>query len=201
MKRNHVVDEIISISKRIAKKKEGALFVIANEKELRNTYELLYPQLVKKKTLHEQGITQALEKVATLDGATLITPQGKLIAYGAKINKTQTVPGHGTRHAAAAGITKKISDSTAILISEESGWIKIFQKGRIVLETDAEENPRSVQEKVVSFLTDQDTALLTAAGASTAIIGSAAVAPVLVVGGTYLAIKTAAGAIRKNFRR
>ncbi len=200
MQRNQVVDEIISISKRIAKKKEGALFVIANEKDLNPTYELLYPQLVKKKKLHEQGITQVLEKVATLDGATLLTPQGKFIAYGAKINKTQAVPGYGTRHAAAAGITKKLKNSTAILISEESGWIKIFQKGRIVLETDAEENPRSVQEKVVSFLTDQDTALLTAAGASTAIIGSAAVAPVLVVGGTYLAIKTAAGVIKKNFR-
>tara|TARA_Y100000310_G_C20614508_1_gene779894 strand:+ start:282 stop:884 length:603 start_codon:yes stop_codon:yes gene_type:complete len=200
MEKNKVYEEVLTISKRLARKKEGALFIISRERDLKRTYELLYPQLVKKRSLHEEGMHHVLEKLSTLDGATILTPRGKILAYGAKINKTRAVQGYGTRHAAASGITRKARDSTAILVSEESGWIRIFQNGKVVLETDAEENPRSVQEKVVSFLTDKDTALLTAAGASTAIIGSAAVAPVLVVGGTYLAIKTAAGVIKKNLK-
>tara|TARA_Y100000310_G_scaffold250395_1_gene256607 strand:+ start:6505 stop:7104 length:600 start_codon:yes stop_codon:yes gene_type:complete len=198
MEKNKVYNDLLSISKRLAKRKEGALFIIAKEKATKKTYELLYPQVAKKKKLHEKGMHHVLERLSTLDGATIITPNGSIVAYGAKINKTKAVPGYGTRHAAAAGITRRVSDSTAILVSEESGWIRIFQDGKMVLETDSQDNPRSVQEKIVSFLTDKDTALLTAAGASTAIIGSAAVAPVLVVGGTYLAIKTAAGVIKKN---
>lgn len=200
MDKSKVYEKVISISKKIAKKKEGALFIISKEKELKNTYELLYPQLIKRRKLQEVGMDHVLEKLSTLDGATIITPKGKILAYGAKINKTKAVQGYGTRHAAASGITKRAIDSTAILVSEESGWIKIFQNGKVILETDSQENPMSIQEKIVSFLTDKDTALLTAAGASTAIIGSAAVAPVLVVGGTYLAIKTAAGVIKKNFK-
>jgi len=41
--------------------------------------------------------------------------------------------------------------------------------------------------------------LLTAGGISAAILGGAAIAPIMIAGGTYLAIKTATGIIRKNW--
>ena len=44
-------------------------------------------------------------KIAELDGAFLIGEQGKLVAFGARIKKSQALPGYGTKHAAAVGIT------------------------------------------------------------------------------------------------
>ena len=73
----------------------------------------------------------------------------------------------------------------------------IFKNGKIVLEMDSSKTPPSVMHKVVTFLTDNDTALLATAGASAAIMG---VIPVVIVSGTYLAIKTASGIIKKSLK-
>jgi len=56
-------------------------------------------------------------------------------------------------------------------------------------------------EEIIAFLSEKDTALLTAAGVSTAILGSALLPPVLVISGAYLTIRTATGLIKgKLFR-
>ena len=199
MKKKEVYEIVLNMAKDIARKKEGALFVIAPIHKFSRLFDPLYPQLLTKHHLNEAGISKVVEKLATLDGAVLISDNGEILAYGAKIKKSKAVHGFGTRHAAAAGITEYLQSATAVLISEELNWIRVFQNGRIVLETDAEANPRSMEQKIVSFLTDGDTALLTAAGVSAAILGSVAVAPVMIIGGTYLAIKTAAGVIKRNW--
>lgn len=197
MKKNKVVDTILDIAKDIAREKKGSLFVIGPEKELKGTYELHYANVVKGRNLKEKGMNTVLKKLATIDGATLITDNGKIIAFGARIKKSKTVVGFGTRHAAAAGITHHLPKATAILVSEEVGWIKVLQKGKVILELDASKNPRNLHNKIVSFITDNDTALLTTAGASAALLG---LAPVIVVAGTYLAVKTAAGIIKKSIK-
>lgn len=200
MDKNKVYEQLLHISKFLARSKDGGLFVIGPQNKFKGLYEPLFPQLFTQHKLDEPGIGKVLEKLATLDGAVLVSDDGELLAYGAKIKKSKTVAGYGTKHAAAAGITLAIKESTAILISEEVNWIKVFQNGIIVLEMDSEENPRSMDEKIVAFLSEHDTALLTAGGISAAILGSAAVAPVMVIGGTYLAIKTATGFIKKNWK-
>ena len=123
--------------------------------------------------------------------------EGRIIAFGARIKKSKALPGYGTKHAAATGITSHIKDSLAVLVSEESNWIKVFKNGKIVLEMDSSKTPPSLKHKVIAFLTDNDTALLATAGASAAIMG---VIPIVVVSGAYLAIKTASGIIKKNFK-
>lgn len=199
MDKHKVYEEVLHIAKQIARTKEGALFLLADEKKLRNTYDLLFPQLLTSHSLKEQGMNKVIEKLATLDGAVLVSYTGNILAFGAKIKKSKPVPGYGTKHAAASGITEHIKNSTAILVSEESNWIKVFQEGKIILEMDSEDNPKSLEDKVISFLSEGDTALLTAGGISAAILGGAAVAPIMIVGGTYLAIKTATGFIKKNW--
>lgn len=199
MDKHKVYEEVLHIAKQIARTKEGALFLLADEKKLKNTYDLLFPQLLTSHSLKEQGMNKVIEKLATLDGAVLVSYSGNIIAFGAKIKKSKPVPGYGTKHAAASGITEHIKNSTAILVSEESNWIKVFQEGKIVLEMDSEDNPKSLEDKIISFLSEGDTALLTAGGISAAILGGAAVAPIMIVGGTYLAIKTATGFIKKNW--
>ena len=199
MNKRKVYEEVLHVAKQIARTKEGALFLLSNEKKIKNNYELLFPQLLTHHSINEQGMNKVIQKLATLDGAVLISYSGKILAFGAKLKRSRPVPGYGTKHAAAAGITEHIRDSTAILVSEESNWIKIFQEGKIVMEMDSEDNPKSFEDKIIDFLSEGDTALLTAGGVSAAILGGAAVAPIMIVGGTYLAIKTATGFIKKNW--
>jgi len=75
--------------------------------------------------------------------------------------------------------------------------VKVFRDGKVVLEMDPEKTSASTMNKVVSFITDNDTTLLATAGVSAAIMG---IMPVVVVSGTYLALKTASGVIRKGWK-
>ncbi len=189
---------IIEMAKDIARKNMGALFIIGPKHRFRDTYEPLYPELVKGYHLQEKGIKIIVEKLAELDGAFLISVDGELLTFGARIKKAATVPGYGTRHAAAAGITQTIPEATAILVSEEVAWIRVFQKGKIILEMDSSRTPPNLMQDIVNFVADHDTTILTTAGATGLILGS--FLPVVIVSGTYLAIKTATGIIQKSFR-
>lgn len=183
-----VMNAVLSIAKNISKSGEGALIVIAEREDITGLYETHYPQFTSSFPLTEKGMNVVIEKLATIDGAVIITPKGELIAFGARLLKSTTLPGYGTRHAAATGITEAVTSATAVLISEESNLIKVFQKGSIVLEMDSVEVNPNVMEKVASFLTRSDTALLVSAGLSMAV----QVPPVYIVyiGGAYLIVKS-----------
>ncbi|MDO8726366.1 MAG: diadenylate cyclase [Candidatus Methanoperedens sp.] len=196
--RSEVMAMILSISKSLAKDKMGALFVIADKVRIEGNYRPHYPQLQFTGNILSKGMDSVVEKLATLDGAMIFTPDGELLAYGSRILKSETLLGYGTKHAAAKGITSFDKTSTAVLVSEESGWIKVFQKGDIVLETDSVDIEPSTLEKVSSFLTNKDMALLASAGIAAATIGAPAV---LVVGGAYLVVKTAGEVISSALKK
>ncbi len=198
-KKQRTYSEVLIIAKEIGKKKNGALFVLGKKARFKGTYTPLFPQVLNKHDIFEPGMRSLLNNLAVLDGAVLVSDDGEIIAFGARLRRSKSVPGFGTRHAAAAGITKAVKGSTAILVSEEVNWVKVFKDGKIVMELDpVAETPPSVEKKVITFLADNDTALITTAGVSAALLGFA---PVLVIGGTYLAIKTAAGVIKKNLSK
>jgi diadenylate cyclase len=196
--RSEVMAMILSISKSLAKDKNGALFVIADKVRIEGNYRPHYPQLQFTGNILSKGMDSVVEKLATLDGAMIFTPDGVLLAYGSRILKSETLLGYGTKHAAAKGITSFDKTATAVLVSEESGWIKVFQKGDIVLETDSVDIEPSTLEKVSSFLTNKDMALLASAGIAAATIGAPAV---LVVGGAYLVVKTAGEVISSALKK
>ncbi len=196
-KKEELYNLLLEISKEISKRKLGALFVVAPKGKFKNIYETLYPQTIANSTIFQKGAKELILKLAELDGAFLIHDDGTLVAFGARITKSKTLPGYGTKHAAATGITEHINNSSAVLVSEENHWIKVFKKGNIILEMEASNIPQPIMHKVVGFLTDNDTALLATAGASAAVMGFI---PVVIVSGTYLAIKTASGIIKKSFR-
>ncbi|CAG1004286.1 hypothetical protein METP3_03595 [Methanosarcinales archaeon] len=197
-KKSEVMRNILNISKRLAKDNQGALFVITDRKQIEGNYRLHYPQIQFAGNLLSKGMDAVVEKLATLDGAMIFTPDGEMVAYGARILKSETLLGFGTKHAAARGITLYDETITAVLVSEETGWIKIFQKGEIVLETDAVDIEPSTLDKVSRFLTNQDTALLASAGIAAATIGAG---PVLIVGGAYMMIKTAGQIISSALKK
>ncbi len=198
MKKENVYSVILDIAKDIARTKEGALFIMAPKAKFKGTYKTLYPQIISKDIMiDEKGISEVIIKLATLDGAVLITNNGNLFAYGVMIKKVKPLRGFGTKHAAAAGFTRAVKDSIAVLVDEGIDWIKVFKHGRIVLEMDSGKQKQSIENKIIKFLTNEDTAIISAAGISAAVLGFA---PILVLSGTYLIIKGATGIIKKNLR-
>lgn len=197
--KSEVIRIIINISKSIAKENQGALFIIADRNKIEGNYRLHYPQIQFAGNLLSKGMDAVVEKLATLDGAMIFSHEGELIAYGSRILKSETLLGYGTKHAAARGITLYDGSFTAILVSEESGWIKVFQKGEIVLETDSVDIEPSTLDKVSRFLTNHDMALLASAGIAAA-AGVAAPA-ILVVGGAYMVVKTAGSMISSALKK
>jgi diadenylate cyclase len=196
--KSEVMTAILNISKNLAKDKKGALFVIAESEKISGNYRPHYPQLQFSGNLLSKGMDSVVEKLSTLDGAVIFAPDGVLLAYGSRILKSETLIGYGTKHAAAKGITSYDKSATAVLVSEESGWIKVFQKGEIVLETDSVDIESSTLEKISSFLTNKDMALLASAG----IAAAAGFAPaVLIVGGAYMVVKTAGEVISSTFKK
>ncbi len=196
-RKEEVYNFLLETSKEIAKRRLGALFIISKKEKFRNLYEPLYPQVIANHKIFEKGSRELILKLAELDGAFLVDEDGTLVAFGARIVKSKALPGYGTKHAAAVGITSHIKNSTAVLVSEESQMTKIFKNGKLIVEMDSSKTPKPIMDKVVSFITDNDTALLATAGVSAAIMGFI---PVVVVSGTYLAIKTASGIIRKSMK-
>jgi hypothetical protein len=181
------MNAVLNIAKSISRSGEGSLIIIADRKDVEGLYETHYPQITSTSLLTEQGMNVVVEKLATIDGSVVSTPRGELVAFGARVLKSTTLPGYGTRHAAAAGITESLPGATAILISEESSLIKIFQKGNVVIEMDSAELNPNVMEKVVSFLTRNDMALLVATGLSLAV--QVPYYYIFLVGGSYLIVK------------
>ena len=197
--KSEVMRVILNISKHLAKENQGALFIIADREKIEGNYRLHYPPVQFAGNLLSKGMDAVVEKLATLDGAVIFTPDGELVAYGSRILKSETLLGFGTRHAAARGITLFDDSFTAILVSEESNWIKVFQKGDVVLETDAVDIEPSTLDKVSRFLTNHDMALLASAGIAAA---AGVTAPaILVVGGAYMVVKTAGSMISSALKK
>jgi DNA integrity scanning protein DisA with diadenylate cyclase activity len=196
--KSEVMRVILNISKRLAKENQGALFVVADREKIAGSYHLHYPPILFAGNLISEGMDSVVEKLATLDGAVILTPEGEMIAYGSRILRSETLLGFGTRHAAARGITLFDHSFTAVLVSEESGWIKVFQKGDVVLETDAVDIEPSTLEKVSRFLASHDMALLASAGIAAATVGAPAV---LIVGGAYMIVRTAGQVISSAFKK
>jgi diadenylate cyclase len=199
MEKKEVYESILDIAKEISReKKSGGLFLIAPGGKIKGTYKSLYAQILSGNAMiDEKGISEVIKSLASLDGALIITDTGRLFSYGAMVKKLRPIRGFGTKHAAAAGFTSEVKNSIAILIEEKKDWIKVFKKGRIVLEMDSGKGTASAKSKIAKFLAEDDTALLSAAGLSAAVLG---LAPILVLGGAYLVIKTATGIIKKNIK-
>ena len=198
--KSEVMNIVLDISKRLAKKQQGALFIIADREKIKGYYRPHYPQVQFLENLPTKGMDAVVEKLAALDGAVILTPEGEMIAYGSRILKSETLLGFGTKHAASRGITLFDESFTAVLVSEENGWIKVFQKGDIVLETDAVDIEPSMLDKVSRFLTNHDMALLASAGISVA-AGIVSAPAVLIVGGAYMVVKTAGSAISSALKK
>jgi len=91
------------------------------------------------KNLHNPRVRGAIENFAVLDGAFVIREDGVVLAAGRYLNfdpaetSDLKVPlGLGARHTAAAGITRDC-DAIAVVVSQGSGVVSVFENGRVVM--------------------------------------------------------------------
>ena len=101
------------------------------------------------KNILNPEVRHAIKNFAVLDGAFVIREDGVVLAAGRYLKfdeaKDFKVPlGLGARHVAAAGISQD-TDAIAIVVSETTGEVRVFQKGRCVMSVSPQQrHPRGV---------------------------------------------------------
>jgi DNA integrity scanning protein DisA with diadenylate cyclase activity len=119
----------------------GTMFVVGDS---RNVLALSHPIVFdpvkgyqrKDRNLRDPKVREAIKEIAQLDGAFVVASDGTVEA-ACQLIETQAAnitlsKGLGTRHWAAAAISKRTS-AIAITVSESSGTVRIFQNGEVML--------------------------------------------------------------------
>lgn len=193
-KMKQIEEKVLNISVALARKGEGALFVIGEKID----YTLLVKQRVEKFNLFDSGADKLLKSIAIMDGCVIIDREGNVLAYGAMVKKTKPFVGYGTRHAAA--FTASMKGNTSILCSEEEHKVKIFRNGKLIMQIDGLQ--KNVEKNIPKI-----TGILESLGAGVVgTIGVAALAPalgvalipgVIVFGAGYYAVKNIIKRVKK----
>ena len=118
----------------------GTLFVVGDTRKVMSKSQAIGFDAVKgynrkERNLHDPKVREAIKEVALLDGAFVVSADGTVEASCRHIQSTSEVTlskGLGTRHVAAAGITKE-TKSVAVAISESNGTVRLFQNGEVLL--------------------------------------------------------------------
>jgi hypothetical protein len=141
-KLNEKIDEeIIKILLKIAKRGEGALVIISGNNNL--NYKPLVEQNVPSFNMIKNP--KLFESLALMDGAIIIDNFGFMVAYGVKVESKKILKNFGTRHSAA--VSASIPDNNvSFALSEEDRKIRIFKKGKMVMQIDALE--KGIEKKI-----------------------------------------------------
>lgn len=168
----------------IVKAGEGGLFVIGETKN----YHTLFPEFFETNnvTVFDKGMDKVLVKLGQIDGAVMIDSKGRVRAYGAHLTRQIAMPGNGTRHAAARGISQQ-PGITAVLASQEHKVVRIFRNGIQMVEI----NPYTKgvdthMNKIVNFINKPEAAIVTGAAVGSSVLGVALLPGVVIFAGGYL---------------
>ncbi|MCU0848020.1 MAG: diadenylate cyclase [Spirochaetes bacterium] len=92
-----------------------------------------YPE--EERAINRPEVVESIKELAQLDGAFVVSGKGVVLAAGrhldARSDLSEQNKGFGSRHRAASGITA-MSGSVSVVVSESSGRVTIFEKGRVV---------------------------------------------------------------------
>ena len=121
----------------------GALFVIGDsntvmEKSRQLTLNPFQGYSEDEKNIMNPDVRHALHAFSVLDGAFIVREDGTVVAAGRYLNlddkKELDLPlGLGARHMAAAGISRD-TEAIAIVVSQTSGSVRVFRRGKAALE-------------------------------------------------------------------
>ncbi len=183
---------LVQVGLRIAKRGEGALFVVGDIE-----YKVLIDQTVPPFKVMDNP--KLLESLALMDGAIIIDNNGLLKAYGAMIKSTTTFKNFGTRHSAGLTASKK-KGNLVVLISEEDRKIRILKDGKMVMQIDAlQKNVESSVNEAVNILEGIGAGTIGAIGTSilAPTAGIALLPGIILFGSGYYLIKLLSKKIRK----
>jgi diadenylate cyclase len=98
----------------------------------------------KERNLGDSRVREAVKEIAQLDGCFVVSSDGVVerscqLVDAAHANITLSA-GLGSRHWAAAAISK-VTNSIAVVVSESSGTVRLFQKGEVVLRVEPFRRP------------------------------------------------------------
>jgi DNA integrity scanning protein DisA with diadenylate cyclase activity len=142
--RRRTLEEVIQLAVEIARegregRKIGTLFVVGDvEPVLDSSRPLLLDPLYghPAEVLHvdRADLRETVKELAQLDGAFLVDDEGIFVSAGRFIDvdlaaPENFLPGLGTRHAAAASISRT-TDAIAVVVSQSS-VVRVFSKGEI----------------------------------------------------------------------
>jgi DNA integrity scanning protein DisA with diadenylate cyclase activity len=155
---------LIQVGLKIAKRGEGALFIVGDVK-----YKTLVDQSVKKFNVMKNP--KLLESLALMDGAVIIDKKGNLIVYGAMVKSTRTLKNFGTRHSAAFSASQK--GNLVVVVSEEDRKVRILKDGKMVMQIDA------LQKNVEKSISQAVNLLESVGAGAIGAIGTGLIAPTL----------------------
>ena len=140
-----VLETVIEIAIELAKQslngmRIGTLFVVGDEeKVLEKSKPLILDPLANYqkeiKDIRDGNVQGTIKELAKMDGAFVVSADGYVLSAARHIETSAQnidIPmGYGSRHAAAASISKETS-AVAVVLSEKSGVVTIFDDGELV---------------------------------------------------------------------
>lgn len=188
-----IEETILQVSLRIARRGEGALFVVGNSIQ----YDPLVEQNVQPFPINNNP--KLLESLALMDGAIIIDAKGFLKAYGVRIKTTKTLKNFGTRHSAA--VTAAKGRNIVYLISEEDRKIRVFKGGKIVMQIDPfEKNVEKNVSKISEWLESLGAGTLGSVGTAILVptLGLTFIPGVIIFGSAYYISKMLASSFMRK---
>jgi DNA integrity scanning protein DisA with diadenylate cyclase activity len=119
----------------------GTCFILKNQDDVsRYSWQLIlnpcegYPNNIR--NIFREDFFETLRELSALDGAFLVEPSGEVRAAAVYMatpeHPSQMSPGLGARHNSAAALTAH-TDALAVVLSESSGTIIVYGRGKIIL--------------------------------------------------------------------
>jgi DNA integrity scanning protein DisA with diadenylate cyclase activity len=124
------------------RKPSGTIFVLGRHEDvLKFSHPMVinpfqgYPE--EERNILDPRLKETVKEFSSIDGAFIIREDGIILAAGRHLDASgeniEIPMGLGSRHRAAAGITS-LTNALAIVISEETGGVRIFHHGKIFME-------------------------------------------------------------------
>lgn len=119
----------------------GTIFVLGDEEKVLQLSKQMIINPFKgydeeERNLLNPSLRDTIFEFSALDGAFVISGDGEVLTagryLGAATDESEIPRGLGARHIAAAGITA-LTNAMAIVISESTGDVRIFKKGKVIM--------------------------------------------------------------------
>jgi hypothetical protein len=177
--------DILNVCIKIGKKEEGGLIIVGDNIKYTPLVNQVIPSFKIKDNL------KLLEQLAKVDGAVVIKSNGYMEAYGVKVKSNKVLKGFGTRTSAALSSSMN-KDTTAYMISEEEGKIKVFRGGKILMSIDPfEKGIESKTKEIVNIFESIGIGTVSSLGVTTLApaIGIALIPGIIIFGSAHFIIK------------